>query len=998
MSYSKLTLFVVFISGLFLWSASEKQAISLPYQSTAPVIDGDLSDDCWQSLPWHSGFLYHRTLQAAEKDTRFRMFHDGYHLFVAVEAFEPLPEKLRREKYPFDSSIIWMNDSIEFFICTDPLKRSFHQIIIDAAGQRYDTRYEDNNAGGYKGNATWDSGAEVGCAAGDDRWCIELALPLALLNASAPELSFNLVRNRNSVSPRQLSSFAANSESKNARPEIFLPLLPEQWQADVYAFAVNLIGTEYKRLDGNHFVADVSVHASSRSDRFRILRQHLRLLNLQGELVAEQENKIEVPAGKFTELLVKLQNVDAGTYLLDIRLYDNLSARNLLAGVREKILLEYAPFSIRLINPPYRNAIFASMPEQNIEAAIDFKDFLGKPLTVTLSGKDGKVDEFHIAAAQATQTVQFQAKDLPIGDYRLSASVGGLDFKPEIVLPIRKLKALKGEVWVDREGITHVDGKRFFPFGWYGHDDSDAPKPHLNSVLDTSLYSTREGLLQAFDRRQQLGEKMMLFPYQEFNANWGSKVFATKNRSGGLTPEQRELLTAFIPTIREHPALLGYYMADEPEAHDDNPRWYLEVYELLRELDPWHPCFMLNYGLYGIRRFYQTCDILLPDCYPTYFEDGSTGKPRHCSSEWAMAATALRPSWFMPLVASWPARNRRNVRGVPPNYDELRSQFFQALIHNVKGFNLYAYFESQRFASLILGPDDIGKTLQTLQDFLLPNSRQQALKVTTKPESEFFQAGFKMEGDKQCLLAVNTEMRPIKATFVIQEPVADKLYVAGEKRFVKLNRGVFSDTFLPGETHVYVNSEAAAAAVPMVEGTRQAIDALRRSRKKPGNLIGMGEMLVADYLDYSAGKLPPGVPKIEASSDPKSFFATAKTGSRYYLIDGLTAPKRVEYTWSPAKSDQSPFIEITLPEAATLRELVLYTPSGNLRSGSVDVADRRIDFTRPQTEVADREVVKISVPLPEIVADKIRIDFKDFDIDFHTQRPERRLLSEIELY
>lgn len=999
-----MSIYKTLLAGLGILFASAfpvsgADALELPFGKEAPILDGRFDDSCWQKLKWNSGFRYLQTLEKANPDTRFKMFHDGKKLYVAIEAFEPEIGKVRKEPVIFDSATVWLNDSIELFLCTDSRKQFFYQLTMDVAGQHFDARYEDNNAGGYKSDALWDSGVEIKTSESAGCWRLEVALPLGMLEFQSGEWSFNLVRNRTLSSPRQLSSFAPNPGTGHARPEIFLPLRPEQFPANAYVFRIDRMMTEFRRIGAEKYAADIQMHISSRAKAMRILKPRIRLLSPEGKIIAEKSGKVELPAGKFADPKITLDEIAPGAYLLECVLFDNHSKPALLAGTRQTVLLEYAPVSIVTISPAYRDMIFASMPDKTIEARINFKDFIGMPFSVELSGKNGMVlERRRFPAAKDTQTVKFDASKLPDGIYRLSVNGGNEKNPVTVVKNIRKLPPHPGEVWLNASGIAHIDGKPFFPFGWYGHDDADAPKAHLNSVLDTALYSSPESLNRAFERRQKLGEKMLIFPYQEFNPRGGWNLFSEKKRNGGLTPEQRAYLKKFIPTIRNNPALLGYYLADEPENRDNNPRWYREVYELLRELDPWHPCIMLNWGPGGMRRFYESCDILLPDCYPTYYEDGSTGKPRHCSSEWAIVATSLRPAWFMPLAASWPARNRQNVRGVPPTYDELRCQIFQALIHNVKGFNLYAYFESQRFASLMLGPDAIGITLQQLRDYFLPDSVPGAVQVRTQPEVSHFQAGFKREAGKQCLIAVNTAMRKVRATFTFKVPVNGRLFAAGENRSVSLKNNSFTDDFLPGETHIYICDSQDAESVPSVAETRQAIAKLRMSRKKEGNRIGMGEMLVADYLDYSAGKIPRGVPVVTASSDPGSFFATKQTGSRYYLIDGLTEPKRVEYTWSPAASDQAPCIEITLPEAVPLRELRLYTPCGNLKSGSVTLEGQSFPFINREKVTSGRKSVMISVALQGIVSKKIRIDFTSFDIDYHTQRPERRLLSEIELY
>lgn len=118
-------------------------------------------------------------------------------------------------------------------------------------------------------------------------------------------------------------------------------------------------------------------------------------------------------------------------------------------------------------------------------------------------------------------------------------------------------------------------------------------------------------------------------PFQDLGGwnDWRWVVFKDpETRRKGLTPEQRKKIIEFVSEAGKLDGVLGWYMADEPECRDNNPVWYEEARELIAEIDPYHPCFMLNWGTGGMRRYYKGCDILLPDCYPQYFEDGTTSK------------------------------------------------------------------------------------------------------------------------------------------------------------------------------------------------------------------------------------------------------------------------------------------------------------------------------------------------------------------------------------
>ena len=266
---------------------------------------------------------------------------------------------------------------------------------------------------------------------------------------------------------------------------------------------------------------------------------------------------------------VILPDVKPGAYLLDVKTYGSASCRPLLGIVRQAVSFEYAPLAIRLRTPAYRDSVYATMTDQKIRAEIDFKERKGQKWEAVLTGPDGReAGRRSGGSAKKLETVQFDLKGRPDGKYVLTVRSGPVS----VSRTIRKLPPHKGEVRVDENGVTLINGKPFFPFGWYGHDDADGKKPYINSILDTKLYPTFASLQKAFAARRAAGTLMMIFPFQEFLPSGSWKIFAGKHRNGGLTPAQRQYLTEFIPKIRDNEALLGYYLADEPENRDNNPR------------------------------------------------------------------------------------------------------------------------------------------------------------------------------------------------------------------------------------------------------------------------------------------------------------------------------------------------------------------------------------------------------------------------------------------
>ena len=119
---------------------------------------------------------------------------------------------------------------------------------------------------------------------------------------------------------------------------------------------------------------------------------------------------------------------------------------------------------------------------------------------------------------------------------------------------------------------------------------------------------------------------------------------------------------------------------------------------------------------------------------------------------------------------------------------------------------------------------------------------------------------------------------------------------------------------------------------------------------------------------------------------------TQKTGSLYYLIDGLTEPNRVEYSWKPLPSDKKPWLEFKLSAAAPLKLVKLYTPCGNLKSGKVIVNGKSCPFANPDGKT------EISIPLDGSVSDLVRIEFGNFSYAGKGDLVSSRLLTEVEIY
>ncbi len=987
---------------LFLYGLHSAAAETVPYLPQKPAMDGRLDDAVWSSLPWNSGFTKIGTKENADVQTRFKTYHDNDNVYFAVECDEPAMDQIVCKKYSPGSGLIWLNDSIELNLVPDGAKvLSFYKFIADSSGTFVDMRAQDDNTNTekYLIYPEWESGAEIRTARGKDRWTLEATIPIGSMDfntQSNAHWRLNVGRNRYAAKPAELSSWSVLPAKSHVIPKAFREADMASLSLKKFLLDLEEFSGEFKRASDGSFEYAVTSTIHNNTGSFVILNKVLALTDPETGKTFRADGRETLPGKNYSKQSDTIRNVSPGKYRFTYELRSNNSAQVLLKKITRDVNLEYKALHAKILRPAYRNNIYATQPDKTIEAELELKENVGIPLTAELIGEKGFKETKFIAKSTGSDKVVFDGAKLADGRYtlRVTGEKNGKKLVSEVRL--RKLPYQKGEVWFDKDGVVHVDGKPFFPFGWYGTHGPDHG-PWINSFLAITKYPSAEKAAGDIRNRLENGMLTMLFPFQDMDPRgWvPSVIFKDPDtRKKGLTQAQREKIAEFVSKVGKTDGILGWYMADEPECRDNNPLWYEEAYALISELDPYHPCIMLNWGPDGIRKYYTGCDVLLPDCYPQYFEDGSTGHARWCSSDWAKTSTALRPAWQMPLMTGWPALARDGkTRGVPADYHDQRSQFFQAIIHNVKGFNMYAWFDSQRFSSFIIGPDELGKTLTLLKEYIFKTTTPGGVEFKTTPDMPNFQAGLKELDGKLCLIAVNTSLKDVKAEFALQKKFSGKLFVAGENRAVSVNNGTFTDDFAPNVTHVYLSDETLANQVPNIQATLEAIRKHREARKKKGNLLGMGEMLEVEYDLYGKGEIPANVPKIKASSDQK-YYMTQQTGSLYYLVDGLTAPNRPEYTWSPVATDKAPWLEFTLPKAAPLKELRLYTPHGNLVSCKITTGAGKTYRVENNTKDV------IAVPLSGETADKVRIEILKHNIP--GERPGdaigKRLLTEVELY
>lgn len=253
------------------------------------------------------------------------------------------------------------------------------------------------------------------------------------------------------------------------------------------------------------------------------------------------------------------------------------------------------------------------------------------------------------------------------------------------------------EIALAEDGSLTVDGKPFFPVGAYC-DASDTItsfdsliEAGFNMTHDYSFESTEKNFTKRYtDDRMTVARK-----YLEDAHKAGLKVFMGLPREK-IRKWDDHALRRFAAGLRNQPALLAWYLYDEPEMQGVGMHRLVNLRDALRSVDGGHPAVVLTASpeLSGV--YMNACDILWVDPYPL---DHSPPQALSMVSDWVtMAGAAVRPGqpvWA--VIGAHDIRYFRNAKkalaelGAPdrPSRDQLRCMTHLALAAGAKGLVYY---------------------------------------------------------------------------------------------------------------------------------------------------------------------------------------------------------------------------------------------------------------------------------------------------------------------
>jgi hypothetical protein len=490
---------------------------------------------------------------------------------------------------------------------------------------------------------------------------------------------------------------------------------------------------------------------------------------------------------------------------------------------------------IVLTAPSYRNAIYATqkldavrgvleinLPEERLtggELDVRLEDAAGKSLGETRIAGPGRNAEFALPLPA----------ELPEGSYKLHAilKVPGTATPYESDMEIRRLgPPPQGgrEVRLDENKVTLVDGKPFLPVGAMmvrPRDDLEtvAAQGYTAVMEYTFFYWNDEAKKAWLDRLHELGLMAVIYPYSQSEMSKGERLRQP------MSEKEIEGTRDLILKWKDHPALLAWYLADEPELHSTLPERLRQLDRLCRETDPYHPTIVLNNTPGGIDTYAEFCDILMPNPFPGFYQNGGARRSiEYAYSLVKHAASALggsRGVWMTPQTFSWADLRPDRANERPPDFKELRNMYYQGIIAGSTGFIPYAYRHGRIHPSIRLGLGYLAKEMDLLKDGILAPaerseftaSRDGVLHTLRRAENGLY------------LIVVNVANEPRE--FTASVPQGGTWHAVSEDHSATPQNGRLTDTLPPFASRIYTTNAAVARKLDLEKADRLIAEAPR---------------------------------------------------------------------------------------------------------------------------------------------------------------------------
>ena len=188
--------------------AKRQREVNVSKRSGAILIDGVLDENDWSAAEFTGSFVTTDGKTAADPQTFVKMLYDPGGIYLAIEAMEPDPGKMRIGVSAHDGPV-WTDSSLEVFVAAPGMGGRYGQLVVNPRGVTYDSMAASGNTA----DVQFELQSDVSTIVHGDRWIAELRIPAVTAFGRAIQdgetWKINVARNRRLLdAPSQSSSWS----------------------------------------------------------------------------------------------------------------------------------------------------------------------------------------------------------------------------------------------------------------------------------------------------------------------------------------------------------------------------------------------------------------------------------------------------------------------------------------------------------------------------------------------------------------------------------------------------------------------------------------------------------------------------------------------------------------------------------------------------------------------------------------------------------------------
>jgi hypothetical protein len=357
------------------------------------------------------------------------------------------------------------------------------------------------------------------------------------------------------------------------------------------------------------------------------------------------------------------------------------------------------------------------------------------------------------------------------------------------------------EVKTDRlTGGLIVNRRQFFPFGFYCYSPVYPTLMEEEIIKGFNMISPYQKIAPEtlnerkayMDRCAELGMKVH---YNLLSVSGGGGV---GSKIDTLSDEEKRVrMIAEIKNFRDHPALLGWYIADEPNGYKIPPEKLEEIYMTVKELDPWHPVSIVFMAPFlSSKKYINTMDIVMADPYPV--PDLPVTIVGDATGQLKSEFSGKKPVWIVPQ-----AFGGGEIWAREPTFQEIRSMTWQSVIKGATGIQYFVRQGLNYFPKSASTWNECGRIaaeIAELTPWLL--SDEETLPVESYSNNIIVSS--RLHNGQLIIMAVNKINEPLRTVIRVKGIENKKAIVLFENRSVTVAGGLITDQLAAFGSQVYL--------------------------------------------------------------------------------------------------------------------------------------------------------------------------------------------------